>query len=111
MFATIRSFALLSFLFLFAGVSGAQEAGSINGRVLDDKGNPVTDAQVSVLETRSSSKVDGSGAFSFSGLAAGHYHVVAESRRAGTAVGEVELAAGGTGTVQIVLDPAVHSEE
>lgn len=105
------SFPLAFIAFFLAAVSFAQNTGSITGRVIDDQGQPITDARVTLVETRATVNVDATGTFTFSGLPAAYYHVLAESRRAGSAVGEVDLATGATGRVEIELDPAVHSEE
>ncbi|HEY0141990.1 MAG TPA: TonB-dependent receptor [Thermoanaerobaculia bacterium] len=103
-------------MILIAGVTLAQtpnastNSATITGRVTAAHGAAVTDATVTLVELRRSVRVGADGAFRFENIPAGHYHVLADSNRFGSTVGEAEVAAGGTRAVEIVLDPAVHSE-
>jgi len=89
----------------------AQATASISGTVKTSEGTAVTDAVVTLVEARRSVTASADGAFRFQNVRPGHYHLRAESRRLGAAVGEAEIAAGADRTVEIVLDPAVHAEE
>jgi iron complex outermembrane recepter protein len=103
---------VIAFLFLFvASAVLAQAAATITGTVRTSEGTPVTDAVVTLVEARRSVTVGADGSFRFGNVPPGHYHLRAESRRVGAAVGEAEIDAGANRVVEIVLDPAIHSEE
>jgi iron complex outermembrane receptor protein len=99
-----------SFLFLFATTLSAQTA-TIVGRVYDPQARPVADATVTLVEVRRQTKTAADGSFRFDGVAARHYHLRAESPRLGFTIGEADVAAGETRTVEVVIDPLVHAEE
>jgi iron complex outermembrane receptor protein len=108
----MKRIAVLIFLTLFAGSTLlAQTAASITGTVKTSDGTPVSDAVVTLVEARRSVTAAADGSFRFDNVHPGHYHLRAESRRIGAAVGEAEIAAGVDRSIEIVLDPAVHSEE
>lgn len=96
---------------LVASTLVAQETATIRGSVKTSEGTAVPDAVVTLVEARRSVTVGADGSFQFPNVRPGHYHLRAESRRVGTALGEAEIAAGADRTVEIVLDPAIHSEE
>ena len=89
----------------------AQSNSTISGTVYSSQGEPVTDATVTLVELRRSIAVQPDGTFRFSNLRAGHYHVLAESPREGAATGDIEVEAGETRTLEIVVDRAVHAEQ
>lgn len=101
------SFALL----LVASSLLAQSTATITGNVKTSEGTAVTDAVVTLVEARRSMTVGPDGSFRFENVRPGHYHLRAESRRVGAAIGEADIAAGASRSVEIVLDPAIHSEE
>lgn len=103
--------ALTLLVLLAASAAIAQTAATIRGTVKTSEGTPVTDAVVTLVEARRSVTAGADGSFRFENVRPGHYHLRAESRRLGAAVGEAEITAGADRTVEIVLDPAVHSEE
>lgn len=105
------SIVLLLILVVAAPVFAQSNTASISGRVIDTAGKPVTDATVTLVETNASARVASDGSFRFDHLTPGHYHVLADSRRAGNAIGEIGLTEGSAGTVEIIVDPAIHSEE
>lgn len=96
---------------LFLTLNAAAQNASIVGRVYDPQAQPVADATVTLIELRRSTKTDATGAFRFDGVPPRHYHVRAESPRLGFTVGEAEVRAGETRTVEVVIDPLVHAEE
>lgn len=101
-----------AFVFLvFATVATAQRTATVVGKVYDPQAQPVTDATVTLVELRRSVTTDAEGAFRFENVPPRHYHVRAESPRLGFTVGEAEVEAGETRTVEIVIDPLVHAEE
>jgi iron complex outermembrane recepter protein len=114
----MRAFRHLSAAILAAALSAAAlaqkpavETATITGKVSTPDGTPITDAVVTLLELRKSVSAGSDGTFRFDAVRPGHYHIQAESRRFGSAIGEADLAAGATRAVDIVLDPAVHREE
>lgn len=107
----VRLTAAIALIFT-ASVSLAQSpaTATITGRVTAAHGEAVTDATVTLVELRRSVKVNADGSYRFENIPAGHYHVLADSKRFGQTVGEADVDAGATREVVIVLDPAVHSE-
>jgi iron complex outermembrane recepter protein len=103
-------FAIPVFLLLSISIS-AQNTGAISGTVYNSQGVVVDDATVTLVELRRERAVGTDGTFRFDGLRPGHYHVRAESPREGSATGDIEVAAGETRTLEIVVDRAVHAEE
>ena len=96
--------------FLFALTIQAQNA-TVVGTVFDPQAQPVGDATVTLVELRRSVKTAADGRFRFDNVPPRHYHLRAESPRLGSSVGEAEVRAGETRTVEIVIDPLVHAEE
>lgn len=94
----------------FSTVAFAQMA-TISGTVYSSDAQPVPDAEVTLVELRRSVKTGADGTYRFNNVPPGHYHVRAESRRFGIALGEADVAAGQNRTVEIVVDPAMHAEE
>jgi iron complex outermembrane recepter protein len=99
-----------AFVFLFAATAFAQSA-TIVGRVFDPQAQPVTDATVTLVELRRSVKTGADGSFRFDNVPPRHYHISAESPRLGSTIGEADVSAGQTRTVEVVIDPLVHAEE
>ncbi|HEX7153157.1 MAG TPA: TonB-dependent receptor [Thermoanaerobaculia bacterium] len=108
----MKRFLTTAFILSFVAAAAiAQATATITGTVRTAEGTPVTDAVVTLVEARRSTGVSADGSFRFENVAPGHYHLRAESRRLGAALGEAELDAGANRSVEIVLDPAIHSEE
>ncbi|HUP49937.1 MAG TPA: TonB-dependent receptor [Thermoanaerobaculia bacterium] len=105
-----RALALVILLFLTTAAF-AQSTGSITGTVYNSQAVVVTDATVTLVELRRSVRVGDDGTFAFTNLRPGHYHVRAESPREGSATGDIEVGAGETRTLEIVVDRAVHAEQ
>jgi len=86
-------------------------AGAIAGRVatLDDQ--PVTDAEVQIVELKRHAIVDAQGEFRFEGVPAGSYILQAESKRLGSAIQRVRVAPGDTVQATLTVDLAEHHEE
>ncbi len=105
-----RNAATVAALLLAFSLS-AQNTATITGRVMTPDNAAIPDASVTILELRRTVQVGADGSFRFENVPAGHYHLHAESRRVGHAVGEAEIAAGQTLPVEIVMDPAIHHEE
>jgi iron complex outermembrane receptor protein len=107
--ARLRRVASL-FVFLTASTLAAQSA-TIVGRVYDPQANPVADATVTIVELRRSVRTGADGSFRFDSVPPRHYHLRAESPHLGHTIGEADVRAGETRTVEVVIDPLVHSEE
>ncbi|HEX8254074.1 MAG TPA: TonB-dependent receptor [Thermoanaerobaculia bacterium] len=97
-------------IFVFATAAFAQNA-TIVGRVFDPQAQPVTDATVTLVELRRSVQSGPDGAFRFDNVPPRHYHIRAESPRLRATVGEADVRAGETRTVEVVIDSLVHTEE
>ncbi|HEX8410177.1 MAG TPA: TonB-dependent receptor [Thermoanaerobaculia bacterium] len=111
-----RSFARVSravslFLFLCSAAIASAQNATIIGTVYDPQAQPVGDATVTIVELRRATKTAADGTFRFDGVPPRHYHLRAESPRLGSTVGEAEVRAGETRTVEVVIDPLVHAEE
>lgn len=85
-------------------------AATIEGVVKDASGQPLADATVTLVETGSVQRTGPDGGFRFENLAKGHYHVLVESRRLGSAVTDVDVN-GGDASLEIEIDPGIHSEQ
>ena len=85
--------------------------GTLAGKVTTLDGQPVADAEVRIIELNRRATVDGEGNFRFENVPAGSYLLQATSRRLGSAVDRVRVAAGGTAEMTLALDLAVHREE
>ncbi|HEX6096455.1 MAG TPA: TonB-dependent receptor [Thermoanaerobaculia bacterium] len=103
--------AAMAAAWILAATLYAQSTATITGRVITPDNTPIADATVTILELRRTVEAGADGTFRFDALPAGHYHLHAESKRAGHAVGEAGLQAGQTLPVEIVMDPAIHHEE
>lgn len=100
-------------LFVFCSVSTAvfAQSATIVGRVFDPQAQPVGGATVTLVEARRSVTTAADGSFRFDNVPPRHYHVRAESPRLGFTIGEADVRAGETRTVEVVIDPLVHAEE
>jgi iron complex outermembrane receptor protein len=85
--------------------------GSLTGKVTTLDGQPVADAQVRLVELNRRTSVDEGGTFRFENVPAGSYLLEAVSRRLGTAVERVRIAAGATVETTLALDVSIHREE
>lgn len=88
----------------------AQETGGIRGHVKTTDGEPVTDAIVTVVGTRTRAQVDGQGRFTLESVAAGAVLLEVGSVRHAQAVERVTVVAGEITEVEIVVVSRVHSE-
>lgn len=104
-----RAFVL--FLSIFVSSLAAAQTATIVGRVYDPQAQPVADATVTLIELRRSIPTSADGSFRFENVPPRHYHIRAESPRLGSTIGEADVKAGETRTVEVVIDPLVHSEE
>ncbi|MDX1643806.1 MAG: TonB-dependent receptor [Thermoanaerobaculia bacterium] len=93
-----------------ASPSGTDD-GALAGRVETAGGEPARDARVRVLELDRRVAVGDDGSFTITGLPPGSFYVEADSRRHGRALEAVEIAAGRTTQVVLVVDVRIHSEE
>ena len=100
-----------SLLFLIVFPALAQRTATVVGKVYDPQAQPVAGATVTLVELRRSVVTAADGTFRFDNVPPRHYHVRAESNRLGFTVGEADVEAGETRTVEIVIDPLVHAEE
>lgn len=108
---SVRAFTLFCFAFLTAATLSAQSTASISGTVFTSDGSLATDAEVTIIELRRTTKVGADAAFRFPNLPAGHYHLQATSVRSGSGVGDVRVSTGEAARVEIAVDPVLHSEE
>jgi outer membrane receptor for ferrienterochelin and colicins len=94
--------------------ASAQETGRITGKVKDEQtGDPLPQANVVVasLEREMSPRgvaTNNSGEFEIRGLTAGRYRVTISFVGYGTYVGEVQVAAAGTATMNVTLKPGIN---
>ncbi|HYG61137.1 MAG TPA: TonB-dependent receptor plug domain-containing protein, partial [Thermoanaerobaculia bacterium] len=86
-------------------------AGAIAGTVTTLEGEPVTDAEVQLVELRRRAEVGADGSFRFDALPPGPYLLEATSPRLGTAVQRVVVPSGGTAQAPLTLDLTVHQDE
>jgi len=105
-----RAFVLFA-ITLLAAAASAQRTATVVGTVYDPQAQPVADATVTLVELRRSVATAADGTFRFEAVPPRHYHVRAESPRLGFTLGEADVEAGETRTVEIVIDPLVHAEE
>src|SRR5688572_23090705 len=104
--------AVLFFLIVLSSIHAfAQRTATVVGKVYDAQAQPVAGATVTLVELRRSVISAADGSFRFDNVPPRHYHVRAESNRLGFTLGEADVAAGETRTVEIVIDPLVHAEE
>jgi iron complex outermembrane receptor protein len=92
------------------GVTWAQEAGAVTGRVLVGPETPAAGARVTIVDLRRRTLADQAGSFRFEDVPPGIYVLQADSPRAGTGVTRVEVAAGQEARVEMTLDLGAHEE-
>ena len=88
----------------------AQETGGIRGRIQTTDGEPVTDAIVTVADTRVRVQVDGQGRFTLDTVSSGEVLLDIQSVRCADTVERVTVVAGEITEVDIVIVSRVHSE-
>ncbi|HEX2060477.1 MAG TPA: TonB-dependent receptor, partial [Thermoanaerobaculia bacterium] len=103
--------AFSAFLFVFLTTTLSAQNATIVGKVYDPQAQPVSDATVTLVELRRQTRTAADGSFRFESVPPRHYHIRAESPRLGFTVGEADVEAGETRTVEVVIDPLVHAEE
>src|SRR5687768_6619339 len=104
--------AVLFFLIVLSSIHAfAQRTATVVGKVYDAQAQPVAGATVTLVELRRSVVTAADGSFRFENVPPRHYHVRAESSRLGFTLGEADVQAGQTRTVEVVIDPLVHAEE
>jgi TonB-dependent starch-binding outer membrane protein SusC len=105
--ARLASCAAVLILLCTSALLAAQETGIVRGRVTDAAtGEPVGDTRVAVDGTSLATATRANGEYLFAAVPAGHHSVTA--RRVGYALGrqDVDVAAGGTATVDFALRAA-----
>jgi iron complex outermembrane receptor protein len=85
--------------------------GGLAGRVVSGTGTAAFDAAVRILELDRLVAVDREGRFSVGGLEPGVYYLDVSSPRYGQAIEVVEVVAGRSVEVEIVVDVQVHTDE
>jgi iron complex outermembrane receptor protein len=96
---------VLPFLLLLAAPLAAQVAqGTLTGTVVDPSGEVVPGGAVRLLETRHRTTAGADGKFTLAGIPAGTYLLQVESLTAGNGLLRVEVEAGETTEVEVVLD-------
>jgi iron complex outermembrane receptor protein len=103
--------AVSAFLLISISTIALAQSATIVGKVYDPQAQPVTDATVTIVELRRSTRTAADGTFRFENVPPRHYHIRAESPRLGFTIGEAAVKAGETRTVDVVIDPLVHVEE
>ncbi|MBW3563312.1 MAG: TonB-dependent receptor [Acidobacteria bacterium] len=99
-------------LFIFVvPVLAQQDRGSIRGRLETATGQPITRAEVSIVETSVSTRTDSAGTFALINLAPGTYTLLIESNRFGSHARSVDVVAGEETETVITIDVGVHTEE
>lgn len=97
---------------IFSPASAQTAAGgSITGKVTTLDGQPVADAEVRIVELNRRTSVDGEGTFRFENVPAGSYLLEANSRRLGSSIQRVRIAAGAAAETTLALDLAMHRDE
>jgi TonB-dependent receptor len=90
-------------LFGLSSSAAAQQAGSIVGRVGDPAGDPYVGAEVTVGEVGLKATTDEQGRFRILGVPPGTYEVKVDYLSATSATQQVEVVAGGTAQISVVL--------
>lgn len=80
------------------------DAGTIEGTVLDEEGQPVAGAEVQIPDLRLRTTTDSAARFSFGTVPPGSYLVEAFSAEKGSGLSRVTVARGGTAEASIVLE-------
>lgn len=107
--AVFTSFVLVfSFLALFAL---AQQGGVLTGRVVSATGQPVTDAEVKLVDLRRRTLTADDGSFRFDELAPGSYFLEAVSARYGTGIARADLTTAASAEVTITLQVSSQVDE
>lgn len=91
--------------------TGALMTGALRGRIVSTSGEPAFDADLRILELDRRVQVDAEGRLLVTELPAGVYYLDVSSPRFGQAIEIVEIAAGETTEIDIVVDVRVHSEQ
>jgi iron complex outermembrane receptor protein len=102
--------AALAVTLTLASPAGAQEVGSIEGKVVVASRAPAEGVQVVVVDLRRRTVTDSSGAFRFDGVPPGTYLLEASSPRFGRSVARVEVRGEQIASVDVRLDVDVHHE-
>ncbi len=98
-------------LFLFAPRAGAEESGSIAGRVAPRHDHDFVLATARIPDLAQKVEVAADGSFRFEAVRPGSYLVEVRVPSLGVAVDRVEVRAGEQTVVEIVLEPGSHFEE
>ncbi len=101
---TKRVLGFVAALACVAGVVVAQDTGSVRGTVTDDEGRGIAGVAVIINETGAVETTGGDGSFAFRSVPAGTYSVSFTLGSNSTSVEGVEVAAGGTATVDQSVD-------
>ena len=80
------------------------DTGTLEGRVLNAEGDPVTDAEIDLVDLRLHTHVDDSGAFSFDYLPPGSYLLRIDSLTGGEKTQRFEIAAGEVTKIDVSLE-------
>ena len=94
-----------------AANSATKETGSLEGRLTTADGEPVTDAEIDVVDLRLHTHVDDRGTFSFTELPAGSYLLRIESTTGGEKNQRFQITEGQTTQLDVVLSIIRHEDE
>lgn len=101
----------LSFSLFSSTMAVSEDTGSIAGNLEAEDGSPVVDATVTLVELRQQTGVDSKGTFRFDDLSPGQYFLHVESPRHGDRVERLEVTAGATSEIEILMGAHHHSDE
>jgi iron complex outermembrane receptor protein len=95
---------------LVAPADPHQATGILTGRVLDEGGQPVTDAVVRITDIRRQTKVDASGQYRFENVPAGEHIVEVQSPREGSTVARITVASEGETALELSVAEHEYQE-
>lgn len=105
----MKNYVLLLFLLLVQVTAWAQNTGRINGKVNDDKGQPMAGATVTLRETNASAATDNAGMFSFANVRTGRVTLIVSFVGYADAAQTVNVSSSGQTDVKISLSQSIRA--
>lgn len=103
---------VLAVLLLSPALVQAQSGGTVRGRItLQERGTPLHNVAVQIVQLRRSTETDQNGEYSIDGVPPGRYTILAHLDRFPDFVETIEVSAGGTNEVNFELSLTTISEE
>ena len=99
----MKNFVLLLFVMFLQIWSWAQSSGKINGKIIDDKNQPMPGASVTIRETNATTVSDNAGMFSFTNVTPGNLTLIVSFVGYSDAVQTVRVKDGETTDVSLNL--------